>query len=338
MTNEVRIGRLDRGRHRWRVATKCMIINRHEAPSTSRTLQDDWKPFRRRRRTRSFRVEGNPLRLLLLSVIVFIFQADQVRCSSGGAGQANAGKLLVKPNPHSHPSVVLPKLGLVRGLRFDFHHQGEGQPQDAVAAFLGIPYAAPPTGPLRFMPPGAARPSSAGSLSKQAPKQPEPLCDLWLAATNGSSSSAAMPSRALTEFGYQCILLSDWLPQLDDQAKHIATIRQQQSEDCLNLNAFVPYEPPAAPPFVSRRRKIFTSSSRLPRAATVKRTATAKSIEVKSKTRIKPNLPTGQNTKSNERRQLANVQRKRRHVASFNTSHADQQPTVTTSTNRTQGE
>lgn len=119
------------------------------------------------------------------------------------------------------PGALLPKFGLVRGLKFN---PGAGR---AVAVFLGVPYAAPPTGPLRFMPPGAVRPGQqrqpAGGASEQCRLLP---------------SGTGAPVRPFARFGAECVRLASWL-----EPRPGPTDFQRQSEDCLNLNLFVPYEP-----------------------------------------------------------------------------------------------
>lgn len=112
-----------------------------------------------------------------------------------------------------HFYVHLPKLGLVGGAR--------PSEEPAAVAFLGIPYAAPPTGPLRFMPPGAA---------SSAPSRPPEQC---LLMPDGQRAAV----RAHWQFGRQCVHLPDWLPEAAQSAGEAG---QLQGEDCLNLNVFVP--------------------------------------------------------------------------------------------------
>jgi len=121
----------------------------------------------------------------------------------------------------------LTRIGHVRG-------QVRALPAGRVVAFLGLPYAAPPTGLLRFMPPGA--------LSQQAlrPGGQFPL----------------MPSgqRALvrdhSHFGPKCVRLADWLSagpaSKREAAGALGGPMGAQSEDCLNLNVFVPIHGSAA--------------------------------------------------------------------------------------------
>lgn len=103
------------------------------------------------------------------------------------------------------PSAHLSRLGLVRGLRF------ERAPGEQVAAFLGLAYAGPPSGSLRFMPPSAARPPS-GPQSRNDPCKAQPLIS----------------------FGPRCVRLADW--------RNLSSRHQDQAEDCLRLNVFVPLE------------------------------------------------------------------------------------------------
>ena len=103
-----------------------------------------------------------------------------------------------------------------------------------VEAFLGVPYAAPPVGGLRFMPPGAPK------------------------------SWPASQVRQATQFGPVCPQL---LPDLSDEENslrflspgRLAYLRRlftylapNQSEDCLHLNIYSP----AASPARSRYRRL----------------------------------------------------------------------------------
>ncbi|XP_075581625.1 LOW QUALITY PROTEIN: acetylcholinesterase [Pelecanus crispus] len=96
--------------------------------------------------------------------------------------------------------------GLVRGIRLP---AGPAR----VAAFLGIPYAEPPLGPLRFQPPRAARP--------------------WRGALDASAHRHACYQAVDTMFpGFGGSEM--WNPN------------REMSEDCLYLNVWVPAPRPAA--------------------------------------------------------------------------------------------
>ncbi|XP_035309811.1 neuroligin-4, X-linked-like, partial [Cricetulus griseus] len=110
--------------------------------------------------------------------------------------------------------VVSTRYGRLRGLRAPL----PGELLGPVEQFLGVPYAAPPTGARRFQPPEP--PSSwpgVRNATRFAPVCPQPLDE-----------------RAL---------LRDMLPvwfsaNLDTLAAYV----QDQAEDCLYLNVYVPTE------------------------------------------------------------------------------------------------
>ena len=96
------------------------------------------------------------------------------------------------------------------------------QPADnlqPVATFLGIPFAAPPLGNLRFMPPVTVSPWKETLLAdKFAPVCPQLLPEL----TNRPASLASLSEGRLAAVRRSVLLLQD------------------QSEDCLYLNVYAP--------------------------------------------------------------------------------------------------
>lgn len=137
----------------------------------------------------------------------------------------------------------LTRLGLIAGARVSVESDGDAQ---QVAAFLGVPYAAPPTGLLRFMPPAAtgAQVSAATIVTRR------------LAPENQRASV-----RAHAKLGARCPRLEPHVEQSkiltngSDNKHAPQTIAEQQheqeeeeelreSEDCLNLNVFVPIHKP----------------------------------------------------------------------------------------------
>ncbi|EAT45588.1 AAEL003134-PA, partial [Aedes aegypti] len=95
----------------------------------------------------------------------------------------------------------------------------EGRHLDPVEAFRGIPYASPPVGTLRFMPPvTGALWSGVKKADRFSPVCPQRLPDI----ANETAALERMP-RGRLEY------LKRLLPYL-----------KNQSEDCLYLNIYVP--------------------------------------------------------------------------------------------------
>ena len=111
--------------------------------------------------------------------------------SSSSAGGGGTSSSTLTPPPSRHVVVHLPDLGRVQGKR-----------QSGVDFFGGLPYAAPPVGPLRWAP----------------PEPPQPWAPAKLDATH---------------FGPDC-----W--QLVDPLMNPVANEGQMSEDCLYLNIFAP--------------------------------------------------------------------------------------------------
>nr|XP_044997381.1 LOW QUALITY PROTEIN: neuroligin-4, X-linked [Jaculus jaculus] len=148
-------------------------------------------PQRRRRRP-----------ALLWLAVLAAAAASWPRPAAGGAGSGP-----------QHP-VVSTNYGKLRGVRAPLPNEILGP----VEQFLGVPYAAPPTGERRFQPPEP--PSS------------------WAGVRNATQFAAVCPQH-LDERA----LLHDMLPvwftaNLDTLAAYV----QEQSEDCLYLNIYVPTE------------------------------------------------------------------------------------------------
>ncbi|ODN05794.1 Neuroligin-4, Y-linked [Orchesella cincta] len=118
--------------------------------------------------------------------------------------------------------VVSTKQGLTRGFLFlPRGHEG-------VEVFLGIPYASPPLGSLRLMPPVSGSPWTGIKTNEQPP----PVCPQVLPWGLGSPESANLTEdeEALK-----------WMPRGRlSQLKRLFPFLSNQSEDCLYLNIYVP--------------------------------------------------------------------------------------------------
>jgi Carboxylesterase family len=86
----------------------------------------------------------------MVLIILILFPVLTPLASSGndGGGIGGGGGPAGNPSPLTS-RVVYTKYGSVSGIIV----QLEGRHLDPVEAFKGIPYASPPTGSLRFMPP-----------------------------------------------------------------------------------------------------------------------------------------------------------------------------------------
>lgn len=130
-----------------------------------------------------------------------------------------------QPQVSCHYYVSVAKLGPICGLRTlasSPHRPGLLVP---LASFLGIPYAAPPIGPLRFMPPGAFASSNIINNNTATSHRQYQLMPGGRVTT----------VQEFTEFGLQCVRLSNWLPAEVAKLPH-----DRESENCLKLNILVP--------------------------------------------------------------------------------------------------
>ena len=121
---------------------------------------------------------------------------------------------LVDTARHSRP--VRTRQGRLQGIVLvpDYNN---AQP---VQAFLGVPYAAPPVGRLRFMPPGSPRAwDHTKNVSEFGPVCPQLIPDL---------------SKEKEALRYMTVGRMEYLKKLFNYLK------QNQSEDCLYLNIYTP--------------------------------------------------------------------------------------------------
>ncbi|KAJ1530538.1 hypothetical protein ONE63_005427 [Megalurothrips usitatus] len=147
-----------------------------------------------------------PLRtqlLQLLQVLAVLAVAALLPGCSGG--------------PRYSSRIVQTKYGSVRGVIVQLNSRR----LEPVEVFRGVPYAAPPTGPLRLAPSQPPPPWTGTRLADSfGPVCPQrmPVADLG----NRTSALQAMPRGRLLHL------------------KHLAPFLTRQSEDCLNLNLYVP--------------------------------------------------------------------------------------------------
>ena len=137
------------------------------------------------------------------------------------------------------PNVVKIKYGILRGVVFhlgsspftassyntSYNHTKTTRTQlSPVEAYLGVPYASPPTGALRFMPPVTPAHWRGIRLATQlAPLCPQRLPFDDILQNNSTEALKRMP---LARF--------EWL------RRQLPRIRANQSEDCLYLNIYTP--------------------------------------------------------------------------------------------------
>lgn len=114
----------------------------------------------------------------------------------------------------AHYTIVTTNYGKLRGLKTPLPNEILGP----VEQYLGIPYAAPPTGERRFQP-------------------PEPPIS-WREIRNATQFAPVCPQYLEDRF-----LLNDMLPVwFTASLDTVVTYVQDQNEDCLYLNIYVPTE------------------------------------------------------------------------------------------------
>ncbi|KAJ8409455.1 hypothetical protein AAFF_G00228560 [Aldrovandia affinis] len=110
--------------------------------------------------------------------------------------------------------VVTTVYGKVRGFKKELHNEILGP----VVQFLGVPYAAPPTGDKRFQP-------------------PEPPLS-WSGTQNATQFAPVCP-QTIQEGRLPEVMLPVWFT---NSLEIVSSYVQDQSEDCLYLNMYVPTE------------------------------------------------------------------------------------------------
>ncbi|TRZ22994.1 hypothetical protein HGM15179_004033 [Zosterops borbonicus] len=110
--------------------------------------------------------------------------------------------------------VVTTNFGKIRGIKKELNNEILGP----VIQFLGVPYAAPPTGDRRFQP----------------PEPPSPWAD-----TKNTTQFAPVCPQNIIEGRLPEVMLPVWFTNNLDV---VSTYVQDQNEDCLYLNIYVPTE------------------------------------------------------------------------------------------------
>lgn len=127
--------------------------------------------------------------------------------------QASPASVLAQKLDENDPVVTI-TYGKLRGLKKELNNEILGP----VVQFLGVPYAAPPTGERRFQP----------------PEPPAP----WPETRNATHFAPVCP-QSIVEGRLPDVMLPVWFTNSIDV---VSTYVQDQSEDCLYLNIYVPTE------------------------------------------------------------------------------------------------
>ncbi|XP_068140979.1 neuroligin-1 [Drosophila tropicalis] len=144
-----------------------------------------------------WRHQLTPSTMIMLLLLLSSHWPDCCQCLQGGS------------------NTVKTKYGLLRGIVV------RSTPSPLVEAFLGIPYASPPVGSLRFMPP--ITPSTWKTV--RSADRFSPVCPQNVPIPpNGPEALLELPRSRLA------------------QLRRLLPLLKNQSEDCLYLNIYVPYE------------------------------------------------------------------------------------------------
>lgn len=127
--------------------------------------------------------------------------------------QVSPAAVLAQKLDENDPVVTI-TYGKLRGVKKELNNEILGP----VVQFLGVPYAAPPTGERRFQP-------------------PEPPLS-WPETRNATHFAPVCP-QSIVEGRLPDVMLPVWFTNSMDV---VSTYVQEQSEDCLYLNIYVPTE------------------------------------------------------------------------------------------------
>lgn len=158
-----------------------------------------------------------PSWLVLLAYLVCVISGEWLT-DTGGSGRT------VVPSSR----VVVTRKGSLRGLYLAF--EDKQLLPNPVELFLGVPYASPPVGSLRFMPPVTVSPwRGVRSADKYGPVCPQQLpvsAESLLKKGGNDSADAALKQMPRGRL---------------DTLRKLVPMLANQSEDCLYLNIFTPY-------------------------------------------------------------------------------------------------
>lgn len=165
--------------------------------------------------------------ILILLSLMMMMMSSSANCSSSSSFNNQEDR--------SYYYVTLArsnlKLGGIRVIQSEsqttssYHHS---RPVSLGAAFLGIPYAAAPVGLLRFMPAAAFTGQTSASVNSSESQQSNRQYQLM---PGGKISHVQEHNRV----GDRCVNLSNWF--------NVSRVKvDNESENCLKLNVFVPIE------------------------------------------------------------------------------------------------
>lgn len=181
--------------------------------------------------------------MLLLLLLVLLAKSCSPTTTQESESEEEEGPLHPQPpnqhqEHHQEARVVSIKYGRLRGLVM---LPAGSKSLPPIEAYLGVPYATPPKGSLRFMPPVTPPPwSGIRTADRFGPVCPQRVPDAVLATvashnpnTNNNNNNSSMPENG--EAG------ATRVPKARlEFLKRIVPSLMNQSEDCLNLNIYAP--------------------------------------------------------------------------------------------------
>jgi len=181
--------------------------------------------------------------LVLLCYVMILSLSLTVRSSPFSFAHLPRHQTLSSESMTLSPRTITTKYGQIRGnlvklsalsSRRSVKSQSSPPPPlelSDVEAFLGVPYATPPTGGLRFMPPVTPTHWRGVRLaSKSSPVCPQRIPELELAAVAARTGNESATLRHMTRARFEYL-------------RRLIPLLGNQSEDCLYLNIYVPVRP-----------------------------------------------------------------------------------------------